>query len=176
MLAAACRTAVPENLSSRDVATTTPATGGVAVKLVADPTAPSVQLGPGEEYVEPQLNRSNPLPVYPAELVALHLPPHVVVLRVYFDKQGDAIDVRPSPVAASTDDQYREAFEQAARQSLKKWRCYAAAIRKFRPGPDTDGDGKPDYRILEAQRYFSTFFDVSFSFEIVNGEPVVKPK
>ena len=30
--------------------------------------------------------------------------------------------------------------------------------------------------MMPAQRFFSTFFDVSFSFEIVNGEPVVKSK
>jgi hypothetical protein len=56
----------------------------------------------------------------------------------------------------------------------KNWRCEPPHIRKFRPGPDNDHDGKPDYRIMVAQSTLKTFFDVSFSFEVVNGEPVVK--
>jgi hypothetical protein len=63
------------------------------VKLIPDPGSPSVQLGPGEEYVPPQLDRTNALPVYPTQLVALHLQPHTVVLRIIFDERGRMVDV-----------------------------------------------------------------------------------
>jgi hypothetical protein len=49
-------------------------------------------------------------------------------------------------------------------------------IRKFRPGPDSDGDGKPDFLIMSSQRSLKTFFDLTFSFEVVDGQPIVKSK
>jgi hypothetical protein len=97
-----------------------------------------------------------------------------VVLRVTFDERGRASEIANSPVAASTDDDYRPAFEAAARKALKAWGCHPPRIRKFRPGPDGDGDGKPDFRILQAERLLQAFFDVSFTFEVINGVPVVK--
>jgi hypothetical protein len=40
--------------------------------------------------------------------------------------------------------------------------------------PDSDGDGKPDYRIMTAQTTLKTFFDLSFTFEVIDGQPVVR--
>lgn len=174
LILAGCRTRPADSLSSRDRLAMTPARGGVAVKLIPDPQSPNVQLGPDEELVQPQLNRSNAMPVYPPQLVTLHLPPHTVVLRVMFDEDGRVLSIAKSPIRASTEDDHAAEFEAAVGQALASWKCYPPRIRKFRPGPDTDNDGKPDYRIMVAQRALKTFFDLSFSFEVVNGQPVVK--
>ena len=133
-----------------------------------------MQLGPDEEFVQPRLRPDNPPPKYPAELIPLRLGPHTVSLRVTFDEQGAAWRVEPSPIAESTDDPYRSAFENALKETLMRWKCQPPRIRKFRPGPDSDGDGKPDFRIMTAQRTLKTFFDLSFTFEVVNGQPVVR--
>ena len=117
----------------------------------------------------------NPAPVYPAALVPLHLEPHSITMRVTFDEEGRVLSVAESPVAASTDSEHRPAFEAATRETLQQWKCYPSRIRKFRPGPDTDGDGKADYTILQADKVLKTFFDVTFEFAVVNGVPVVKP-
>jgi hypothetical protein len=171
----ACRSA-PQAIKPKDVAAISPASGEVSAKLVVDPNAPTVQLGPNEEFIAPHLRPENRPPVYPPELVPLQLPPRTVSLRVTFDEQGAAWKVEPSPIARSTDDQYRGAFENAVKETLMRWKVQPARIRKFRDGPDSDGDGKPDYRIMTAQQALKTFFDLSFSFEVLNGQPVVKSK
>ena len=174
LLVAGCRTQAPATLASRDVAMLAPPEGGVSAMLIADPGAPSVHLDPGEEFVRPRLDPSNAMPVYPAELVALHPAPHTVVLRVTFDDLGHVAGIAKSPVRASTADPYSDRFEAATREALEKWRSSPAKIRRFHPGPDGDGDGKPDYRIMDFECTLRAFFDVSFSFDVVNGQPVVK--
>lgn len=151
-----------------------PASGAVSGKLVPDPNAPEVLLGPDEEFVKPRLRPENRPPAYPPELIPLHLPPHTIGVRLTFSESGRVIDAVPSPLVPSTDDSCKPAFLAAVTEAVREWKCQPPAIRKFRPGPDTDGDGKPDYQILVAQRVLKTFFDLSFSFEVVNGHPVVK--
>ena len=175
LILVACRTA-PQAIQPKDVATISPASGEVSAKLVADPNAPRVKLAPNEQYLMPHLRPENRPPVYPPELISLHLPPRTVSLRVTFDQEGTAWKVEPSPIARSTDDQYREAFEEAVKETLMRWKCQPPRIRKFRDGPDSDGDGKPDYRIMTSQTALKAFFDLTFSFEVVNGQPVVKSR
>ena len=174
LILAACRSA-PQAIQPKDVAAISPASGNVSAKLVADPSAPTVQLGPDEQFVAPHLRPENRPPVYPPQLVSLHLAPHIVSLRVTFDEKGYAWKVERSPVAMSTDDEYRAAFEAAVQETLTRWKCQPARIRKFRDGPDSDGDGKPDYRIMTSETTLKTFFDVSFEFAIVNGQPMLVP-
>jgi hypothetical protein len=169
----ACRSA-PQEFKPKEVAAISPARGAVSAKLVADPNAPTVQLGPDEQFIAPHLRPENPQPAYPSELVSLHLPPHTVSLRVTFDEQGAAWKIERSPIAPSTDDQYRPAFESALKETLMRWKCQPPRIRKFRDGPDSDGDGKPDYRIMTAQTTLKTFFDLSFTFDVIDGQPVVR--
>jgi hypothetical protein len=172
---AGCRTPAPDQtLEPRDAAAISASSGAVSQKLVPDPDSPEVTLGPDEQFIPPQLDPSNPGPTYPAELIQLRLPPYTVGMRVTFDERGNVLDILPSPIAASTEGPHRPAFEDATRAALRRWHCWAPQIRKFRPGPDADGDGKPDYRIMSDRRSLKTFFDVSFAFEVVNGVPVVK--
>ena len=161
----ACRS-TPQALKPRDLVTISPASGAVSAKLVPDPNSPELKLGPGEEYIAPQLMPGNPMPPYPAELIPLHLPLHVVAVRATFGEYDHAIDVSPSPVVQSTHDKYDAAFEASVRATVMHWVCYAAKIRKFRDGPG--------YRIMTAERRLKTFYDISFSFDIVDGHPVVK--
>ena len=170
---AACRSG-PQTLAPRNVAEISPSSGNVSAKLVPDPGSPELRLAPGEEYVAPQLMPGNPNPKYAPELVGLHLPPHVVSIRVRFGEDARPEDIGPSPVGETSHDKYEPAFEAAVRNAVERWKCWPARIRKFRDGPDLDGDGKPDYRILVSQRMLKTFFDVSFTFEVVNGQPVVR--
>jgi hypothetical protein len=174
-LVIACRSQNPsESLPSRDAAEIAPSTAAVSLELLPDPDSPDVKLGPGEEYVSPHLGSSNPTPVYPSHLVVLRLKPHTVVLRVTFDERGRAAEIARSPVGTPTEGEHRPAFEEAAKAALERWHCSPAQIRKFRPGPDADGDGKPDFRIMQDRKILKSFFDVSFSFEVIDGVPVVK--
>ncbi len=120
------------------------------------------------------LRPENRHPEYPPELLHLALTPHVVVVRAIFNESGRVTEIVNSPLGASTEDVYRPQFEAAVRRAVEQWKCQAPRIRKFRPGPDADHDGKPDYRVLSAERILKAFFDLEFSFEVINGQPVVK--
>ena len=172
---AACRSQPAQTMTVRNLGSVEASSGQVSAKLLPAPDSPAVQLGPGEEYTPPHLFRSNRGPQYPSGFVEKHLRPHTVVTRVTFDEEGRVIDLSPSPLAPSTESEHLAAFQIAARDALQEWRCEPPRIRKFRPGPDSEGDGKIDYRILTSERRLKTFFDVSFSFEVVNGQPVVRP-
>ncbi|HKB81138.1 MAG TPA: hypothetical protein VKH35_15630 [Thermoanaerobaculia bacterium] len=167
-----CRT---QSLPTRGVAAISPDAGAVSAKLIADPNAPGVQLGAGEEFVRAVLS-ANVSPAYPEELIALHLPRTLIAVRVTFDEAGKFLRIDDSPLAQSTAGRYTPSFRGAVERAVTQWRCRPPRIRKFRPGPDADGDGKSDYGIMVGEKLFKTFFDVSFSFEIVGGMPAVKPE
>ena len=171
---AGCRTpSATDVLAPRSVGAISPGSGAVSHELIPDSDSPQVELGPDEEFVRPQLDWSNRPPSYPPALVPLRLPPHVVALRVTFDEMGRTTGVAPSPIGAGTESQHRAAFEAAAEQAVRGWHCSPAQIRKFRPGPDADGDGKADYQIMADMRTLKTYFDVAFTFQVVDGVPVV---
>jgi len=54
------------------------------------------------------------------------------------------------------------------RTAIQQWRFYSASIRNL------DGDGKPDYTIVTAQQPLKAFFDISFVFEVVDGQATVR--
>ena len=170
---AACRTPAP-TLPVQEIAEISPASGEVSAALLSDPNAPSLKLGPDEQFIPARLWPWNPSPIYPNDLVGLKLIPYIVVLRITFDDLGQPLEISDSPLGTTTSGPHRANFEEVARSALETWRCDPPIIRKFRPGPDNDGDGKPDYRIMVDQRRYKTFFDVAFTFEIVNGQPVVR--
>ena len=175
LLLTACRTQVQPTLSSHELAALSESSGAVSATLIADPNAPAAELGPGEEFVPARLDGDNPAPEYPRDLIARHLPPHKIVVRVLFSENGRVLEVGPSPLERSTRSPYTERFEATlCTRLLEFWRVWPPRIRKFRPGPDSDADGKPDYRILADEKVLKTFFDVAFTFEIVNGQPVVR--
>ena len=43
------------------------------------------------------------------------------------------------------------------------------------PTQDLDADGKPDYRIVTLSEVVSVYYDIRFTFEIVDGKRVVTP-
>ena len=143
----------------------------VALNLLPDPNASQAHPAPGEEFSPPQLYRENPLPVYPAGLLPLNLGRRYVVLRVLFDESGLVGDILNSPIARSTQDIYTPSFEEAAREAVLQWRCSPPQIRKFRQEHLEDGTS---YSVLVRETRFKTFFDIQFSFEVVEGKPVVK--
>jgi hypothetical protein len=173
VVAVGCRPAVPAKAVPAP-APVTQSTASVTAKMIADPNAPSVRLPPGEVYVQPQVMRGNPLPQYPPDLVPLALAPHEVVVRITSNEESRIEDVRASPLGGTTDDAYRVRFEEAVTAAVTRWKVFPAEIRKMKDGPDVDGDGKPDYTIAVGRKILKSFFDISFRFEIVNGQPVVR--
>lgn len=172
VLLAACRAKTPEVLP-QTLADPNPQ-GDVSAKLIPDPSGPTLELGADEEFVRPYIRPDNPQPAYPEGLVRLRLAPHVIAVRMIVDERGQVAEIGPSPVAESTTDEYCAAFEESVKTALRQWRVSPPQIRKFRPGADLDGDGKADYRVLASSRALKAFFDISFTFAIVDGKPVVR--
>lgn len=174
ILCAGCRTAAPPaELITRNLGALSEESGVVSAKVLDDPHPPDIQLGPGEEFRAAALAQGD-APQYPPHLIDKRLPPHVVAIRIVFDESGRLIEIAKSPLAPSTEDAYAPDFEAAVTRAVGTWRCWPARIRKFRDAVDSDGDGKPDYRILVDEKVLKTRFDLAFSFDIVNGQPVVK--
>ena len=174
VLVLSCTSSRLDKLSSRDVVEIGPKAGAVAAKLLEDSAAPEVRLGPDEEFVSAYLAPQNHPPEYPRHLLTANVPPYVVPVRVMFDESGRVISISDSPVASSTHGEYAAHFRTAVEESVKGWRCSPAGIRKFRDGPDGDRDGKADFRVMSDELMLKTFFDLSFVFEIVSGQPIVK--
>lgn len=170
---AACRTQTP-SLTTRDIAELSEGSGAVSARLIRDPNAPAVNLGPDEQFVPATLDHGNPPPQYPEDLVRLGLASHRIVARIVFEEGGHVVDVGPSPLERSTESRWASRFDAAVCEALLHWRVWAPEVRKFRPGPDSDGDGQPDFRVMVDRKRLKSFFDVAFTFEVVNGEPVVR--
>jgi hypothetical protein len=175
MLAGACRSA-PKGSAAPAVVPPPPPPdrGSVTATLIPAPDAPSMHLGPGEVYVAPQIMRGNPLPEYPPDLIPLKLAPHAVVVRITSNEYSGIDDVHPSPLGGTTDDQYRQRFEDAVSAAVSRWKVFPAVIRREKPGADLDGDGKPDYTIVTASKRLKAFFDIEFDFEVANGKALVR--
>lgn len=171
LVVSGCRTTQPEPVS-HSIEEVKAITSTVAVELLADPKSPRVELGPGEEFVEPYLVKSDP-PSYPSRLADLNLVEHYVFVRVRFDEKGRVAEITESPLRRSTESVFAQHFRDAVDATVDSWRCAPSRIRKFGPGPDGDSDGIPDYKILMDQKVLGTYFDVSFRFHIVDGEPAV---
>jgi len=172
-LLTACRTQAP-SLTTRDVAELSASSGAVSSTLIKDPNAPTVELGPDEQFIPANLHPGNPAPEYPAELIAGGVPAHRIVVRILFDEMGRVLDIGPSPLEVSTSSPFTSRFDAAVCGALQNWRIWPPTLRKFRPGADSDGDGKADYRVMVDQKALKSFFDVAFTFEVVNGQPVVR--
>jgi len=173
LLLAGCRTVPPAELITRNLGGLSEESGVVSARVLNDPDAPDIQLGPGEEFRTGALVQGD-APEYPPHLVDKRLPSHVFAIRIVFDESGRLVETTKSPLAPSTEDAYAEDFEAAVKRAVQTWRCWPARIRKFRDAEDSDGDGNPDYRILVDEKVLKTRFDLAFSFDIVNGQPVVK--
>jgi hypothetical protein len=87
-----------------------PRSGAVSAKLLEDPAAPELRLGPNEEFAPAFLGYDNPDPIYPRELLTRNVGPHVVTVRVTFDQRGSVLSVTDSPVGSSTQSAYAAQF------------------------------------------------------------------
>jgi len=114
------------------------------------------------------------LPVYPARAFADRFGPHREVVRFVVDTKGHVTEVHDSPLAASDRDAYSEEFRRAVEEAVHRWEFSPGSLRHVEDGHDVDGDGKPDYVMTRSWELVPVYFDVRFTFEIVEGKGVVR--
>lgn len=82
---------------------------------------------------------------------------------------GTVGDVSLSLLEGSASESPAEAFWRAADAAVREWTFAPGKIRMFKPGPDIDGDGTPDYRIQTQVAPIGVYYHVRFRFEVVDG-------
>jgi hypothetical protein len=148
--------------------------GKVAYKFLVDPTAAAPALHEAEELVSPRPVSEFPLPRYPAVALAAHAGAAHVVVRILIDTSGHIAGVTDSPVAPSSPGPFAGEFRDAVLRALRHWRFTPGHFDSYEEGPDSDHDGKPDYRQLVRADMVPVFYDVRFDFDIVGGEGRVR--
>lgn len=150
--------------------------GLVHVEAIPDLHAKKPRLEASQELDRPVMGEENRLPTYPPVLLGAALPPHAVALRFVVGTDGCVGGISPSPLAETTIGPETGLFVAAAEEAVRSWRYRPGAIRTFGPGPDLDGDGRPDWSVLESTTPAPFFFDVVFVFEVVDGRAVVRDR
>lgn len=170
LVTGSCRSAVVPTAEKANRA------GVVGFEYAAElrPTLPKLE--GGQEYRAAYALPENPLPVYPPQLLELGLPRQEVVVRVVIGSDGAVERFEDSPVLSRVDPRYSSDFDEAVRSAVREWRFEPAFIRTFGPGPDNDGDGKPDFLIMSGSEQLTSYHDLRFAFEVRDGRGVVSGK
>lgn len=145
------------------------AEGVVSYEQVVDPEAVRPVADVHQEYVRPALHPKMPLPTYPEEMLVAEAPPTKVVVRVVVGADGSVTSVRPSPLADTPPGEWHSIFFEAVRKTVSNWRYEPCRLQKVTDGPDRNGDGKADYKILASSTPMEIYLDLAFQFEIVDG-------
>lgn len=172
----ACKTPAPRVEPLRAAPPPPPAInreGQVGFEVVADLPALVPHLESDQEYRPAYALPTNPLPVYPAELLPHNLPPQEVVVRVIIDSEGNVARFEESPVPSKVDPSYRSDFVRAIEETVRAWTFEPAHIREFGPASDDDADGQPDFLILRKHTSLTSYHDLRFIFEVKDGRGVV---
>jgi hypothetical protein len=174
ILVFACASA-PHSTTQRPPATPVAfAKGQVSVKILAEPSdgAPPPDRHQEVQGVVP-LHELD-LPDYPPAPLAAHSPPATVAVRILIDTDGRVVQVTDSPKEESSTGPFAADFRDAVERAVRRWRFVPAWIEWLRDGKDLDGDGKPDYQIVETYAKTSMTLDYRFEFRIVRGAGEVR--
>jgi predicted small lipoprotein YifL len=150
-----------------------PPTGVSSYKFIVDAANPANNLPEDVKFRRPQPLDQRTLPIYPADALAAHDGPHRELVRIVIDDHGSVSQVGDSPLGASDGGLYAAAFREAVDTAVRRWRFAPGALYKTEPGHDLDNDGKPDYQVATSIDVVPVYYDIRFTFEIVDGKGVV---
>ncbi len=143
--------------------------GVVSFEQIRDPSARPPEADVGQEYRRPVLEEGFKLPAYPPEALSANAPPAEVAVRLVVATDGSVASVTPSPLVAPPESEWEDLFYRVVRDAVASWRYEPCELRELEDGPDLDGDGSPDYRLVVASTPVQVYLDVMFRFEIVAG-------
>ena len=141
--------------------------------FVFDPSNPALSLPEDVRFDRPWPRDTLALPIYPERALAAGDGPHRELVRIVIDEQGNVSQVNDSPLGVSDGGPHAPDFRKAVEEAVRAWRFSPGALRKIVDGNDLDGDGKPDYVVTTSWDVVPVYYDVRFTFEIVEGKGIV---
>jgi hypothetical protein len=145
-----------------------PPSGEVDAQPIVAASADRYEVAEGATYAQPQASPGNALPVYPSDLLAPRLAPHIVRIRLIVDAQGRVAEVRSLDPETPGD-----AFLAAVRAACAGWRfsplTETRTVEQRRRLPD--GDVEIEY--LPQSRPLPFHLDYRFAFRQIDGRAVV---
>jgi hypothetical protein len=142
--------------------------------FIFDPGNPALGLPEDVQFRRPLPKETKTLPKYPENALVAHDGPHREVVRFVIDTHGNVDQVVDSPMESSDGGPFALDYRHAVEQALRSWRFDPGVFQHVKPGEDKDGDGKPDYKVMTSWDLVPVYYDVRFTFEIVDGKGVVK--
>ena len=91
-----------------------------------------------------------------------------MALRAYIGTDGNVARVASVPGRPVADDQCHSAFWAASFAAVRGWRFSPAFRQTPEPGPDFDGDGRPDITRWK-QEPVMIYLDFELTFRVVEG-------
>lgn len=147
--------------------------GKTSYKYIFDPANPALGLPEDVQFARPYPLETKTLPRYPEAALAAHDGPHHEIVRIVIDTKGNVGQVLDSPVGRSDGGPFAADYHLAVDDAVRSWRYEPGALQHVVPGHDLDADGKPDYKVVTSRELVAVYYDIRFTFEIVNGEGVV---
>ena len=148
--------------------------GKSSYSYIFDPANPALGLPEDVQFVRPLAIETKTLPRYPASALAARDGLHREVVRIVIDAKGNVGEVVDSPMEPSDGGPFAGDYRRAVDAAVRTWRFQPGEFRHIKPGGDKDGDGKPDYKIMTSADKVAVYYDIRFTFEIVDGKGVVK--
>jgi hypothetical protein len=166
LLSAACgvrqRPAVAVPTSTRE--------GVTSVRVLEDGAKKPAPADAVVETITPAFaSDDNRLPEYPGYALKAGCQQGIVPIRLYVNADGNVARVAPVPNRHVAEDQCHSAFWASTCAAVQAWRFSPAFRQTPRPGPDIDGDGRPDFTQWE-QAPIMIYLDFEFTYRVVEGK------
>ena len=151
-----------------------PLEGKSKMAYIFDPANPALSLPADVKFMRPLPRETLALPKYPERALAANDGPHREVVRIVIDPKGSVVEVLDSPMEPSDGGVFAADYRHAVEETVRTWRYSSGAMLHVRDGEDKDGDGRADYTITTAIDPVAVYYDVRFTFEIVDGQGRVR--
>jgi hypothetical protein len=149
--------------------------GRTSVRVLTGPGGSGAPDATVETITAAYASDQNQLPIYPAYALKAGCQNGVVPVRVHIGSDGNVSAVRTIPANPVAEDQCHSAFWVAAYTAVSAWK-FAPAFRQTPiPGPDYDGDGRPDITRWK-QEAVPIYVDFEFLFTVAKGRGEVRSR
>jgi hypothetical protein len=153
-----------------------PPEGRTSARVLVDASIEAVPPKPAAETITNIFAKDdNPLPEYPGYALRHGCTKGTVAVRLVIGTDGNVSSQQDVPRRPLGNDPCLVAFRAAVQTAVSGWRFSPAFRLRRVPGPDRDGDGRPDFDRWD-QTPIVVYVDYEFLFEVVEGKGVVRSR